>query len=292
MHRKYKIALGVLLGISILALSFLYLYQTPMVVLNPTGEIGLKEKELLLISTWLMLIVVVPVLVMTVFFAWKYRASNKKAKYDPKWDNSVSAELVWWSFPLIIVIILSVITWKSCHELDPFQPIVDKGKSMEVQVIALQWKWLFLYPEEKIATLNFVQFPQGVPIRFKITADAPMNSFWIPQLGGQIYAMPGKSAELNLVADECGTFRGSSANLSGEGFAGMIFSAVACSSEDFKKWVDEVKHSSLTLSGDGYEKLVEPSQGDPVSLYVLETPNLYDKVLMKYMEGTQVCSEN
>jgi cytochrome o ubiquinol oxidase subunit 2 len=292
MHRKYKIAFGVLLGISLLALSIVYLYQTPMVLLNPKGEIGLKEKELIWISTWLMLIIVVPVLVMTVFFAWKYRASNKKAKYEPKWDNSVAAELVWWSFPLIIVMILSVITWKSCHELDPFQPILNKGKAMEVQVVALQWKWLFIYPEENIATVNWVQFPKDVPIRFKITGDAPMNSFWIPQLGGQIYAMPGASAELYLIAEEYGTFRGSSANLSGEGFAGMTFSAVACTPEEFKKWVDEVKDSSLRLNGKEYEKLVEPSQNNPVSLYVLETPDLYDQVLMKYMEGTKICSEN
>ncbi|MBX9923970.1 MAG: ubiquinol oxidase subunit II [Rhabdochlamydiaceae bacterium] len=292
MHRKYKIALGILLGVSVLTLSILYLCRTPMAVLNPQGEIGVKEKDLILICTWLMLIVVIPVLIMTVVFAWKYRASNKKAKYDPKWDNSVTAELVWWSFPFIIVIILSVITWKSCHDLDPFKPIVNKGKAMEVQVVALQWKWLFIYPEEKIATINWVQFPKGVPVHFKITADAPMNSFWIPQLGGQIYAMPGMSAELYLVADEYGNFRGSSSNLSGEGFAGMIFSAVSCTPEEFKKWVDEAKSSSLRLNGKEYEKLVEPSQNSPVSLYVLETPDLYDRILMKYMEGSKVCSEN
>lgn len=292
MHKKHKIAFGLLLGFSVLALSASYLYQTPMAVLNPQGEIGIKEKELILICTWLMLIVVVPTLVMTVIFAWKYRASNKKAKYDPKWDNDVMAEVVWWSFPFIIVTILSIITWKSCHELDPFKPIANKGKAIEIQVVALQWKWLFIYPEENIATINWVQFPKDVPIHFTITADAPMNSFWIPQLGGQIYAMPAMSAELNLIAEEYGTFRGSSSNLSGEGFAGMIFSAVSSTQEEFKKWVEEAKSSPLRLDVKEYEKLVEPSQNNPVSLYVLETPDLYDRILMKYMEGSKICSEN
>jgi cytochrome o ubiquinol oxidase subunit 2 len=292
MHRKYKIAFGILLGLSVLVLTSLYLYQTPMAVLDPQGEIGYKEKDLIWISTWLMLIIVIPVLIMTVIFAWKYRASNKEANYDPKWDNSITAELIWWSFPLVIVIILSVITWKACHDLDPFKPIANRGKALEVQVVALQWKWLFIYPEEKIATVNWVQFPKDVPVHFNITADAPMNSFWIPQLGGQIYAMSGMSAELYLVADEYGTFRGSSSNLSGEGFAGMIFSAVSCTPEEFKKWVDEAKNSSLRLNGKAYEELVVPSINNPVSLYVLETPDLYDRILMKYMEGSKVCSEN
>lgn len=292
MRKKYKIiALCVLLGLVVAAFIFLH-EPARMVVLKPKGEIGVKERDLIYICTWLMLIVVIPTLVITAVFSWKYRASNKNAKYDPKMDNSVLAEVVWWSFPFVIVVILSVITWKSCHDLDPWQPILNKGETMEVQVVALQWKWLFIYPEENIATVNWLQFPQDVPVRFKITADAPMNSFWIPELGGQIYAMAGMSAELNLIADEPGTFRGSSANLSGDGFAGMNFPVVACSLEEFNKWVKETKESSLHLTPKQYNELVKPSQNDPASFYVLDTPNLYHQILMKYMEGTKICSEN
>lgn len=155
---------------------------------------------------------------------------------------------------------------------------------MTIQVVALQWKWLFLYPEEKIASLNFVQFPKEVPIRFEITADAPMNSFWIPHLGGQIYAMPSMRTELNLIAQEDGDFRGSSANLSGEGFAGMHFISRASSEEDYQHWVEAAKKSSLVLDLSEYQKLAAPSQNNPVEIYQLKEDKLFDQIILKYMQ--------
>ena len=196
-----------------------------MAVLDPKGFIAFEERDLLYITALLMLTVVVPVLVLAVVICWKYRAGNKKAKYEPEWDKSWALELVWWGFPCIIVALLSVLTVKSCLDLDPFKPLESDVKPLKIQVVALQWKWLFIYPEQKIATINFVQFPEKTPINFELTADAPMNSFWIPQLGGQIYAMPGMSTKLHLIANEAGSYRGSSSNISGNGFAGMIFTA-------------------------------------------------------------------
>lgn len=175
---------------------------------------------------------------------------------------------------------LGVITWKGCVELDPFRPLEMNKKPLKIQVIALQWKWLFIYPEQKIATVNFFQFPEQTPINFDVTADAPMNSFWIPELGGQIYAMPGMNSKLHLMADREGSFRGSSANLSGTGFSGMRFIAKASSDADFNTWVESVKQSNQSLD---YDQLVKPSSYVPEAFYLLADENLYDQVVMKYM---------
>ena len=154
---------------------------------------------------------------------------------------------------------------------------------MKIQVVALQWKWLFIYPEEGIATVNFIQFPVDTPVNFEITADAPMNSFWIPQLGGMIYAMPAMRSKLHLIANEMGDFRGVSANLSGTGFAGMTFVAKSSSQADFEEWVHSVRHSNRTLTSESYNQLAMPSQNNPVASYVLLDNNLFEEILMKYM---------
>jgi len=284
MSRKYKIILYVLFCLATVAYFVWFLKTNTIAVLDPKGIIAHKQRDLLQITTLLMLIVVIPALFLAFFFTWKYK-EGKKSKYTPDWDNDILTECIWWAFPSVIVIILSVLTWKSCHELDPYAPIVSDVKPIEIQVVALQWKWLFIYPEQNIASLNFVQFPEKVPIDFKITSDAPMNSFWIPQLGGQIYAMAGMSSELHLMADEPGTFRGCSANLSGIGFSGMSFDAKALTAVDFESWVESVKASSKTLNFESYQELVKPSENNPVSIYKLETQDLYHQILMKYMPG-------
>jgi cytochrome o ubiquinol oxidase subunit 2 len=245
--------------------------------------IAFKERKLLILSTLIMLIVVIPVFVLTAFVSWKYRAGNKEAKYDPEWDNDARLEAVWWGFPLAIVVVLAFFTWKGSHELDPFKPLVSDKKPLRIQVIALQWKWLFIYPEEGIASLNFVQFPKEVPLNFEITADAPMNSFWIPQLGGQIYAMAGMRTKLHLIANEEGVFRGSSANLSGTGFAGMHFQAKAVSQEEFDTWVGQVKDGSQGLGSEEYKALVAPSQNNLPELYTLQDEGLFERIVMQYM---------
>jgi cytochrome o ubiquinol oxidase subunit 2 len=280
MSKKYKIIFTLLLLLAAAWLGLLFLDSSKWDVLNPKGLIALKEYRLIVFCTWMMLIVVVPVFIITVAFAWRYRADNTKAKYKPDEDQNHLAEVIWWGIPFVIVAVLGVVTWKSCIELDPFKPLVSDTKPLKIQVVALQWKWLFIYPEQKIATVNFVQFPEQTPINFEITADAPMNSFWIPQLGGQIYAMPGMIAKLHLIADEEGVYRGSSANLSGKGFAGMIFAAKSSSEADFNAWVDAVKQSNDLLD---YDQLVKPSEYVPAAFYMLPAEGLFEQIVMKYM---------
>jgi cytochrome o ubiquinol oxidase subunit 2 len=276
--KKYKFAIFSFLSLLGIFFIFYYLHGKEIAVLHPAGEIGLKQRDLIYLSTFLMLIVVIPVFAIAVFVAWKYRASNKKAKYTPDWDFHLLAETLWWGFPLVIIAALSVVVWKSSHELDPFKPIDSDIKPLTIQVVALQWKWLFIYPEQNIATINYVQFPEKTPLHFEITSDAPMNAFWIPRLGGQIYAMPGMKTELHLIANEIGTFRGSSANLSGEGFAGMVFSAKATTSNDFETWVQSVRKASPPLN---YEQVATPSSYAPMTTYQLQNNDLFETILRK-----------
>lgn len=262
-------------------------YNSEIATLFTKGPIALKERNLLLILQAIMLLVVIPVFILTFVFSWVYRAHNSKAKYDPDWYDHPVAEVIWWGIPCLIVIAISIFTAIRTYELDPFRPIQSDKKHMTIQVVALQWKWLFIYPEEKIASVNFFQFPEKTPITFEITADAPMNSFWIPQLSGQIYAMPSMKTRLHLVADEVGDYRGSSANISGEGFAGMTFTARASTEEDFHQWVQSVKQSPNGLDFENYEQLARPSKNNPIEVYLLKQDNLFEEVLMKFMHPTK-----
>ena len=225
MKRTFKIAILSLLFLAFVIAGVFFISTHNIAVLEPKGFIGIKERDLIITALLLMLIVVIPVFLFALFFAWKYRESNSKARHAPDWEHNYIAEYCWWGVPFLLIIILGVITWKSSHELNPFRPIQSDVKPIKIQVVALQWKWLFIYPEQNIATVNYVEFPEKTPINFEITADAPMNSFWIPQLGGQIYAMPAMRSKLHLIANEEGTFRGCSSNISGKGFAGMVFTA-------------------------------------------------------------------
>jgi cytochrome o ubiquinol oxidase subunit 2 len=280
---KNRFAFLFLSSIAIVLFITLVWFSLDVVILNPKGLVAYKELEIITITTILMLLVVIPVFLLLAYICWKYRSSNKDAVYDPNWDHNIMAETIWWGFPLLIIFILSLITYTSSHELDPFKPLKSDVKPLRIQVVALQWKWLFIYPEEKIASLNFFQIPENRPISFELTADAPMNSFWLPQLGGQIYAMPAMRTELHLIADKPGDYRGSSANISGTGFAGMTFIARASSKEDYEAWVKKVQQSDKSLDGKEYDALVKPSSYVPVSLYVLKEDNLFDSILMKFM---------
>jgi cytochrome o ubiquinol oxidase subunit 2 len=271
--------------LSAIALSAFYMSTSQIAVLEPKGMIGHKERELIITASLLMLIVVVPVFILTWVFAWKYREDNAKAKHAPDWEHNYIAEYCWWGVPVIIIGILAITTWKSSHELNPFKPIVANQKPLTIQVVALNWKWLFLYPEQGIATVNFVQFPENIPIEFEITSDAPMNSFWIPQLGGQIYAMPAMRSKLYLIANEVGTFRGVSANISGKGFAGMKFTAKATTEEEFEKWVKGIQQSPKHLDLVAYRQLAEPSEYNPPEYYLLVQRDLFENVLMKYTQA-------
>lgn len=260
----------------------IYQFREEISILFPKGSIALEERNLLFIMQAAMLLVIVPVYVLTFVFCWKYRAGNPKAKYEPDLVDSKLAEYIWWGFPFIMTAIISVLTWVKTNELDPYKPIASEKKTLTIQVVALQWKWLFLYPEEGIATLNFFQIPKDTPVHFEITADAPMNSFWIPDLGGQIYAMPSMRTELHLIANELGEFRGSSANLSGEGFADMHFMVTAKDESNFKEWIQTVKNSSKILDKNTYDQLAIPST-EGQEIYQLEDQTLFNQILMKYM---------
>lgn len=287
MQKKYKITIAILVALALIAYAIFFLSRQNIVVLNPKGMIAMKQRDLIRDATLLMLIVVIPVLVMTCAFAWRYREKNTKAKYTPKWEHHYVAECLWWGVPFVIITVLAIITWRSSHELDPHQPIDISQKSLTIQAVALDWKWLFIYPEQGIATVNFVQFPAHTPIRFEITSDAPMNSFWIPQLGGQIYAMSAMKTQLHLIANDEGSYRGCSTNISGEGFAGMVFMAKASSQKDFDSWVQEAKQSSNHLGLKEYEQLAKPSAYNKVMIYSLMQNDLFDQIIMKYITPPQ-----
>lgn len=230
-----------------------------------------------------MLVVVLPVFIITFAFAWRYRASNTKAKYTPDWEHNKLDEFVWWVVPFVLIVFLAIMAWQSSHQLDPYRPLDTDKKPLTIEVVALNWKWLFIYPEQHIATINLIKFPENRPINFKITADAPMNSFWIPQLGGQVYAMTGMTTQLHLIADGVGTYRGGSSNFSGEGFAGMRFTAQSIPENDFDQWVANAKRSANSLNLNTYNTLAKPSENNPVTLYSSVDNTLYDKIIMKFM---------
>ena len=252
------------------------------VLFDPKGQIGLEERSLIITATLLMLIVVIPVMIMTLVFAWRYRASNTKATYTPDWAHSNKIEVVVWTIPVIIIIILGTITWRTTHSLDPRQPIDSEHPHLTVQVVSLDWKWLFIYPEQGIATVNELAFPVNVPVRFEVTSGSVMNSFFIPQLGSQIYAMAGMKNTLHLIANEEGNYRGMSANYSGHGFSGMNFKANVTSQEKFDDWVQQVKQSNANLDSVKYTALEQASYNNPIERFSEVTPNLYDGIVEKY----------
>ena len=251
-------------------------------LLDPKGQVGIEQRNLILIATGLMLLVVIPVIFMTIAFAWKYRASNKAATYTPDWSHSTKIEVAVWSIPVLIIIALGYVTYLSTHKLDPYRPLDSDVKPVQIDVVALDWKWLFIYPEQGIATVNKIVFPANTPVNFRVTSDAVMNSFFIPGLGGQIYAMAGMTTKLHLIADRNAEMDGISANYSGAGFTGMKFKAIATSQEDFDAWVSEVKKAPKQLEQAEYAALAKPSQNNPVELYSSVTPNLFQTIVDKY----------
>lgn len=288
MYKKYKIgiaALGIVMAVALILAAWPYLRGTTIAVLEPMGHIARREQQLIVFGSILSLFVVVPVFGLLFYILWKYRASNTKASYAPDWDRNNWYEAAWWLIPTILILVLSVVTWNSTHELDPYKKLQSSAKPLTIQVVALNWKWLFIYPESNIATVNYVQFPKERPVEFVITSDTTMNSFWIPQLGGQVYAMSGMSTKLHLIADGAATYRGLSANISGEGFARMTFEARSTSQADFDTWVTSVKQSrGQRLNETTYAKLAEPTQGYAITKYPTVDRSLYDTIVMKYMK--------
>jgi len=254
-----------------------------MEVLTPKGDVGAHEKSLILIALGLMAIVAIPVIAMTLWFAWRYRSTNKKATYAPNWSHSTKIEVVVWTIPAIIIAILAVITWTSSHALDPYKPLESDAKPVTVQVVSMDWKWLFVYPEYGVASVNELAFPTDRPVNFQITSDSVMNAFFIPQLGSQIYAMAGMETKLHLIAREPGTYEGLSSNFSGEGFSDMHFKAIATSEDGFKDWIAKAKATTTALDAGSYKTLAQPSEKAPVAYYGHVTPGLFASVVNKHM---------
>ena len=267
-------------------------------LLNPKGQVGLDERNLIITSTLLMLIVVIPVIIMTLWFAWRYRASNTKSTYLPNWEHSTKIEIVLWAVPCIIIFALSIITWNSSHELNPSKPLQSTEKPIVIDVVALDWKWLFFYPEQGVATVNEIAFPVNVPVEFHITSGTVMNSFFIPQLGSQIYAMGGMENKLNLIANQPGTFPGLSANYSGAGFGAMKFNAVVGTKEDFTAWVNKVKQSPKTLDLTAYTALTQLSAEEksphyepkvyPTTYFASFKQDLFKDIMVSSRDGIDI----
>jgi cytochrome o ubiquinol oxidase subunit 2 len=277
------IGLWVAAIVGLIVVSVGYFSGVSVDVLQPQGEVANKQRDLIVFTLGLALIIIIPVFFMLFYFAWKYREGNHTAKYTPEWAGSKWLEMIWWGVPCVIIGILSVITWQSSHDLDPYRPLTSDVKPVRVQVVALQWKWLFIYPDYNIATVNDLRFPEKTPVNFEITADAPMNSFWIPSLGGQVYAMSGMTTKLHLMADTTGTYKGSSANISGEGYADMVFAAQSLPSDEFDTWVKQVGSTGGALDEERYAQLARPASAKNPSYFALKTNDLYTGIVMKYM---------
>jgi cytochrome o ubiquinol oxidase subunit II len=278
-----KMAHTIRTGAGLLLTALLLTGCDHMPLLYPKGPIGEDERFLILTALGLMLIVVIPVLVMAFWFSRTYRASNTRADYQPKWDHSTTVDLFIWLVPLIIVIVLSYLTWTETYRLDPYKPIESGTDPIPIDVVSLDWKWLFIYPDQGIATVNQLVFPAGVPLSFRLTSDTVMTSFFIPRLGSQMYAMAGMQTSLNLMADEPGTYVGQNQEFSGHGYSGMHFKAVATTPQQFQTWIEQVQRSPDKLDLTRYGKLIEPTSDVPVIHFATVMPGLFEKIMGKYM---------
>lgn len=248
-------------------------------LLDPKGPVGMDERWIIETAAGLMLIVVVPVIVLSIVIPWRYRASNTRAEYRPEWSHSNKIEAVMWSIPVAIVAVLAVICWRTSHQLDPFRPIPSTQKPIHIDAVALDWKWLFIYPDQHVATVNEVAMPVGVPVVFHITSATVMNSFFIPRLGSQIYAMANMETADNLVASVPGTYRGISANFNGDGFSGMTFKVEAMPKAGFDQWLAKAATAGPALDAGAYRALEKPSENVPVSYYSHVVPGLFRQIV-------------
>lgn len=254
-------------------------------ILNPKGFISLQERELAFTAISMMLLVVIPVFIFAFHVATTYHENNKRAKYTPDWDHNTKLQILLWAFPSAIIAILCVLNWVTAHKLDPHVAIASTTKPITVEVIATRWKWIFIYPEQGIATVNLLEIPENTPIHFELSAsDTPMNSFWIPQIGGQIYAMSGMATQTHLMATSVGQFRGENAELNGDGYADMTFTVKSVTQDDFDSWVSQIQDSSTpSLTLDAFNKLALPSLNHPIAYYSSTQGNLFSTIVMKYM---------
>lgn len=284
---KLKFLLGVLAVVIAVIGIVIVLSSENALVVHPKGIIAQGELELIIVNILLMLSIIVPTYILLFTVVRKYCIKNENAKYDPDHTYGPVGELFMWGLPSIVVAVMAIITWHATHKLNPYRPIESTVKPLMIQVVALDWKWLFIYPEQGIATLNYLHIPDNTPVHFRLTADrAPMNSFWIPQLSGQIYSMAGMSTQLYVMADGPGEYVGRAVEINGEGYADMTFAVKSTSPKEFEDWIAEVKKSPLQLTEDYYLDLVNPAVNRSVILFSDVTKDLYQKVVHKYMYPT------
>jgi cytochrome o ubiquinol oxidase subunit II len=254
-------------------------------VLDPQGPIASAERLLLINSTAIMLVVVIPVIVATLAFAWWYRSSNTRADRGTDESYEGRVEFVVWSIPALTVILLGGVIWLGSHQLDPRAPIPATSQPLRVDVVALDWKWLFIYPDQGVAAVNQLVIPAGTPVEFRLTSATVMNSFFVPQLGSQIYTMGGMTTHLNLLADKPGEYPGFSANFSGDGFSEMRFVVKSVPAGDFKAWLEQVRGTGSALDDAGYAELAKPSKAVPPTTYRWVEPKLFEHIIDQTVAG-------
>ncbi len=247
-------------------------------VLNPKGPVGAADATILIDSVAIMLAIVIPTIIATLIFAWWFRASNSRARYLPDFVYSGRLELVVWSIPLLTIILLGGVTWIGAHELDPAKPLPSPNKPIPIQVVSLDWKWLFIYPDQKIAVVNQLYAPVGVPLQLSLTSGSVMTVFFVPQLGSMIYTMNGMTTQLNLEADQSGVYDGRAAHFNGDGFPDMHFNVQAVSSNDFTAWTQQAGSSSDVLDAKAYQDLAKQSANVPPKVYRLGDENLFQDI--------------
>lgn len=281
----WRIVASIFLGLVAFGLLLALLMQgRDLPVFSPSGIIAQQEKDLIIFTLLLSTVVVVPVFLMLGIFATRYRANGGTGQYTPDEEDNHWFEVLWWGIPILIIGILGVVTVVSTHQLDPSRPLVSSVKPLNVQVVALQWRWLFIYPDKGIATINELHIPTGTPIDFRLTADGPMAGFWVPALGTQTYAMTGMSMPLKLQADKEGSYRGSNSNITGTGYSDMDFQTIATSRSDFDKWASGVvaNKNHQHIDWGVYESAAMPVRDKSVYYYHLHDHNLYNEVVKKY----------
>jgi cytochrome o ubiquinol oxidase subunit 2 len=276
-----KQAVGKIRNAAVALLALLVAGCDRMVVLNPKGPIADAERGLMIDAFTVMMIVVVPVIVMALWFAWRYR-EGRNARYEPTWAYSARIDANVWLVPALIVIAVAVLLWRTTHKLDPYREIASDKPPLDVQVVAQDWKWLFIYPEQGVASVNQLAIPTGRPISLRITSDTVMNSFYVPALAGQIYAMAGMQTRLQMLADAPGKYVGRNTQYSGGGFSDQFFEVVALDQAGFDAWVARAKQAPARLDPTTYAKLAEKSRLNPIVYYSAVEPRLFDNIIEKY----------
>ncbi|MHB1221311.1 MAG: COX aromatic rich motif-containing protein [Gammaproteobacteria bacterium] len=284
MERVAKLLLAlIVLGFAVVGLAGCS--ELSLGMLNPKGLIAYEERKLFFDTLALMLIVVLPVIIMSFAFAYHYQASHRIRDYKPNWSHSYFLEVLWWGIPCAIILVLAILTWKKTYELDPYHKIPGHDeKPLLVQAIALPWKWLFIYPEENIATVNYLVVPTGRQVEYWITADnVPMSAFFVPQLGSQIFAMTGMRTRLHLLSNQPGVYEGLNTQYNGDGFSDMHFPVYVVDAAGMQKWVDGVKQSTKQLNDASYSELLNPSEGNRPQFFAGVPPDFFNNVIMTYM---------